>query len=204
MQKVKLLSLLLIVGVIAYVLVYQNVINERVKLEDEHCMKVNPLIIQRKTLYLDSMKALLKSKDIDQYDKINAQYISVSNKYIKEEDEWLKNDQSMISSPLVKLVISKDGYQGALMSHRMYELDFINTKNILRLFHEKDKSEQEKLSKSLVQNTIEFKKLNNDYDKISNLHNYRWVDYLIKVPQSECPAVNRNIPDVERELQKLI
>lgn len=189
----------------AYLFLYQNIINERVKLEDEHCIVVNPLIIKRKELYLDSMRALVsKTGGLKAYQDINNQYIEASKKYITKEDKWLKEDLSMINNPLVMKLVNKEGYQGALLLHRIYELDFINTKIILKMFKEKDQKEQDRLGKSITENTIELKKANNDYDKISSVHNYRLVDRLIKVPPSKCPPENRNIPDVEKELEKIM
>jgi hypothetical protein len=195
----------LIMGIVllgAYLVLYQNVINERVKLEDEHCIVVNPLIIKRKQTYLDSMKALVNNTG--DYLKLNDKYIEVSKKYITEEDEWLKKDSAMLHNPVVRLVVKKDGYQGALMLHRINELDLINTKIILLLFEEKDLKKQETLGKSIAKNTFELNALQKDYDRISGVHNYRWVDYLIRTPQSKCPLENRNIPDVENELQKIM
>lgn len=201
-QKSKLLVIFFIFGFIAYLFIYQDIINERVKLEDDHCMMVNPLIIKRKQTYLDSMKALVNNTG--DYLKLNDKYIEVSKRYIAEEDKWLKKDSVMLHNPLVRLLVKKDGYQGALMLHRINELDLINTKIILRLFDEKDLKKQETLGKSIAKNTLELKKLQEDYDRISGVHNYRWVDYLIRTPQSKCPDANRNIPDVENELRKIM
>ena len=204
-HKIKILATIFIFGFIAYILLYQNIINERVKLEDEHCIRVNPHIIKRKNLYIDSMRALLVDDDKYLYDSVNAQYIAESDKYINEEGKWLSSDLKMLSNPLVKMVVIKRGYEGALMLHRIYELDFINTKIIVSLLNKKDEDKQNKLSKSLPQNVNESNKLNEDYDRIvaSKQKDYRWVDYLIKTPQTTCPVENYNIPDVESELKKM-
>lgn len=201
-QKIKLLLVLLIIGFIAYILVYQHIINDRVTLEDEHCIVVNPLIIKRKQTYLDSMKALVNNTG--DYLKLNDKYIEVSKRYMAEENKWLEKDLVMLHNPLVRLVVKKDGYQGALMLHRINELDLINTKIILSLFEEKDQKEQEILGKSIAKNTIELNSLQKEYDRISGVHDYRWVDYIIRTPQSKCPDANRNMPDVENELRKIM
>lgn len=205
-QKSKILLIVLIFGFIAYIFIYQNIINERASLDDEHCIKVNPLIIKRKNLYIDSMRAMFAGKSKSVYENLNAKYVEAVNQYLVEESKWLEKDSKALGNPLVKMLVLESGYKSAEIGHQIYELDLINTKNILKLLNEKSPDKQKNLSNYISINGRELDDLYKDYDEVvaSSPKDYRWVDYLIRVPKTSCPAENYNFPDVNGELNKML
>jgi len=200
MIKKILIATVLLFGL--YVLLLQNTITERVRLEDERCIVVNPLVIKRKKLYLSSMKALFKNTG--QYSKINDEYIETSKLYHLEEEKWLKKDLDQLQNPLVKLLVNKDGFDGAILNHRIIELEYINSKLVTKLLETDEPTKLENLNAEIDKNVEEGNKATEAYDKLTKTTNLRFVDRLIRIPEQKCPPENYDIPDVWRELQKIM
>ena len=89
-KKLLIISIILGLGLfVGYIYKYQQLINEGSYLADEHCIKINPLIIDRKNKYLDQYNLILKAGSdtatAEEYHAALDKYMQASDVYQKEE-----------------------------------------------------------------------------------------------------------------------
>ena len=87
------------------ILAYQRLVNEGSMIADKQCLKVNPLIIQRKNSYVKSMEIILaKGSEIDYMNELN-KYMDISNKYVEEQKKWLQEEKAFMNRIDYKLFL---------------------------------------------------------------------------------------------------
>ena len=89
--------LLLGLGVGIFAWRYQKIVDWGSELADEHCLVVNPLIIERKMRSQEYMQTLLDpsaSASAEKIDELTKAYYLASKKYIKAEDDWISKQES--------------------------------------------------------------------------------------------------------------
>ncbi len=193
-----------------YVGFYQWVVTQRTAFEDEHCIKVNPLIIQKKNLYLDSMRALMVNSSEDKFIDINKEYTNTSLEYIEEEKSWLEKDVEFLNTWYLKFTAGKNILDGLEIQHKIYESDMRGSILMGDMFNDVFEDQGEKhieLLNKLEKNSIE---LNSLYKKLSEIQDLETKQkknlirnrFLYRA-ESKCPQENYDIPDVEKELEEL-
>lgn len=178
---------------------YQKIVNEGSVLADNQCLKVNPLIIEKKNRYIKSIQAL-KDNDPKAYEKETDAYLAASNKYITQQEAWLKSQKKYIdrwdfqyfSPPYVK--------EAAMAQFVSRAADVESTKLLIDAFEIKDLNKA--LSEEQGKKAIEQIKIRNaaekKYDAIwDNPGKLDWRTRFIRIPQTKCPEENLDIPDVE-------
>lgn len=208
-------TLLLLIGVgvllsalylIVPVIMYQRLVNEGTVIADTQCLKVNPLIIERKSTYIKSIQAL-KDNNLRAYEKETNNYLTASRKYIKEQSEWLKTQKAFIdrwdfqyfNPPYIK--------DAAMAQFVSRAADLESTKLLVEAFEIKDlnmsiadEDGKKAMEQIKIRNAAE-KKYEEIWDNPGKLD---WRTRFIKVPTSKCPDDNFNFPDVEEFLNPSI
>lgn len=195
-----LIIVIVVIGIFftIYILRYQKLIAEGSVLADDHCLIVNPLIIERKNKYLDSMKVLQASGSAEDYWKETEQYISISKDYLSAEDKWLGKQKQYIDRWDFNLLIPHQTKEAAKYQFKGRVADRNSTDALIKLFEEKDPDKQKILSEEVVGETLKSKKAEEEYNKIWNLpRTFDIRNYFTKVPPSKCPDKNFDIPDVQ-------
>src|SRR5260221_1184399 len=88
----------------SYVSAFQYLVNKGTELVDEHCIKVNPHIIDRKNAFNYQYKIMMSS-DKSQFKSAFNHYFDVSKEYINAEKLWLPKDKALLDSPLFNLIL---------------------------------------------------------------------------------------------------
>lgn len=208
LKKVKIISLtvLAIVGVFVFqISKYQNLIKAGSVVADQHCLKVNPLIIARKNNYIDSIKVLQASGSAEEYWAQNDKYLENSKKYIEAEKAWLAAQKTYMDSQDFKTYIPLYIQDAARYQYESREAEMKSTSGIVELFEnykDMDAEKQKALSDSIMKETNKSTEANDKYNKIydDNQGRMGFKDYFTIVPQSTCPEENFNIPNVNEFL----
>jgi hypothetical protein len=192
----------IIVLFIVYIAKYQQIVNEGSKIYDEHCIKVNPLIIQRKNDYLNYMKLIVASAGASFIQDANNQYFSDGDKYIVEEKKWLQKMDTFLKRSYVKLITDKDVYQLSILYYKNYKNDYDSSLAVREVVkYENDPKKEEVFTNQVVTLAEESNQINKDYgalwEKVSKRFDLR--SYFLTVPKSNCPLENYKIPDVNVE-----
>lgn len=199
---VKIVGLLLILVVLsfgAYIIKYQLLVNEGSRLADQHCLVVNPLIIQRKQAYIDLIEITQINPNL--YMEFNNKYLDYSKKYLTAEKQWLKTQDAFMNRWDVKWLVDKNIQAAGALQYKMYLADYQGTDALVKAFETKDPREQERLMKIVAQTGNDAIKAQEAYVKAWDNKPTGFVrNYLIKVPTSKCPAENFDFPDVTKAL----
>ena len=207
-KKVKIIffSILLVLGLFVFrVWKYQNLISAGSIIADQHCLKVNPLVIARKNNYIDSMKVLLASGSAEEYWAENDKYLDNSKKYIEAEKTWLIVQKTYMDSQDFKTYIPSYIQEAAKYQYESREAEMKSTSTIVELlenYKDIDAEKQKALSDNIMEETNKSNKAYDKYNKIydENQGHMGFKDYFTIVPQSTCPEENFNIPDVNEFL----
>ncbi|OGK31377.1 hypothetical protein A3F29_01455 [Candidatus Roizmanbacteria bacterium RIFCSPHIGHO2_12_FULL_33_9] len=193
-----------------YLGLYQSAINEKAALEEEHCVEINPLIIERKTVYLDSMSAILLEGDVQKYIDLTEEYEDTALDYIHKEKEWLEKDWFFLKNSLNRFVFDNHVMRGFELGHELSEADLRGTILIIDLFNDyfvnlgENQAEIQNKLKQHISNLdtlgIEIEKNKVEIDRASS-QSIR--NLFVRYPESKCPDENYDIPDVERELEEI-
>lgn len=176
---------------------YQSLINQGSKIADDQCMKVNPLIIQRKNSFLDSMKILLGSGSAAEYWKENNKYLKISQQYVDEQNAWLKEEKTYMDQWNYKSFVPSYIRLAAKAQYNSREAEAKSQQAIIEEFRTKDTVLQKKLSDLVIAQTKKSGEENDLYNKTWNSPKpFDLRDRFTKVPQTICPDENFNIPDV--------
>ena len=100
---------------------------------DQHCLKVNPLVIARKNNYIDSMKVLLASGSAEEYWAENDKYLDNSKKYIEAEKTWLIVQKTYMDSQDFKTYIPSYIQEAAKYQYESREAEMKSTSTIVEL-----------------------------------------------------------------------
>ncbi len=200
-QRIKLLFVIVVSALallIGYLYKYQQLVNEGSYLADEHCIKVNPLIIARKNDYRDEMKLMMASASAEDVQNALSKYAKASNAYQDEEKKWLEKQRKYLDGKIFKLVIPSYVREGAEFQYQMYQPEYNSSLYLSQAFVENDQTKQEELFRKVVDETAKSKDAGDKYNVAWERNKGRsdWQNNFIKVPQSKCPAENFNIPDV--------
>lgn len=209
MRKIKLLIIFLFLCLLLFVLLlvkYQKLANEGSAIEDEHCIKVNPLIIDRKNKYRDEMDLMVASASSELVEKALNAYIASAKGYLKGEEEWLTKDKVFLDSWDFKLLNLPypEIKKMFTLQHQIYQLEYDGTKIVVEMWKKpRDFKEQIKLVNALNETMKKQDALQEELGRIwenSNNHGNEpriiIKSLFIKLPLSKCPPENRNIQGV--------
>ncbi|OGG03388.1 hypothetical protein A2W14_07465 [Candidatus Gottesmanbacteria bacterium RBG_16_37_8] len=191
------LGIIILFGLI-FVFLHQNLINIGSELADEHCIKINPLIIQRKNLYIDFMKAVMsQGTDEEFYTPFNT-YFETTKKYIVEENNWLKKHKKFTSRIDFRLLLPQNMQKIADTQFIHYETEKEISQLILDELNTKDIRIQEEIHNKIVEKVKIAKEASTEYDRLWNIPRSNWDmrKYIAKIPTPKCPIENYDIPDV--------
>lgn len=205
-KKIKKIALIICIPVILAIsyfilstIKYQRLVNEGSVLADNQCLKVNPVIIDRKNSYIKSIQAL-KDNDYKEYEKQTDIYFKASKQYVSLQSDWLDTQKKYINrwdfqyfNPSYVKTAAKYQYDS-----RMADME--STKFLIDSYEVSQLNKS--LSEELALKSMEKIKTRNDLDKKysdiwDNPGKLDWRTRFIKVPASKCPDENFNIPDVE-------
>lgn len=207
-KKVKIIffSVLLTLGLFVFqIWKYQNLINVGSVVADEHCLKVNPLIIDKKNSYLNSMRILQASGSTEEYWTETNKYLDSSKKYIAAEKAWLSAQKKYMDNQDFKTYILFYIQEAARYQYESREAQMKATSSVVELlenYSEMSDEEQNSLSDIIVDETKKSDDAIYMYDKIYSNHQGQmdFKGYFTTVPQSKCPEENWDIPDVQNFL----
>lgn len=188
--------LLVILIFIAYIFTYQQVVNEGSFLADEHCIKVNPLIISRKDSYLKQYNLMLTNTTSEEYLKALDNYMKLALTYQEQEKEWIAKNSKYLNSWAFKTLIPKSIQEGANYQQVMYEAEYNSSRYLSEAYTEKSQDKQYQLAKKVVEETAKSKEAGEKYDETWNKYSGQsnWIYFFVKVPQPKCPVENYDIP----------
>lgn len=203
MKKAAIVIAIILIPLAAYylfpILMYQRLVNEGSVLADNQCMKVNPIIIERKTAYLNSMQAL-KDNDVKTYEKETEKYLAASSKYVEAQTAWLKEQKKYIDRWDFQHFNPSYVKDAAMTQFVSRAADVESTKYLIEAFEIKDLNKtiaEEDGNKAMEQIKIR-NAADKKYDEIwDNPGKLDWRTKFIKVPPSKCPDENFNIPNVD-------
>lgn len=188
----------MVIAFASSILMYQRLINEGSALADNQCLKVNPIIIERKEAYINSLTAL-KANDSVTYEQDTDHYLDLSRKYVTEQTKWLGAEKAYIDRWDFQLFVPSDMKEMAITQFVSRAADTESTKALIEAFKVKDLS-QSLMNEHLKKSADQVKIRNEADDKYNELLNgprkYDWRTTFITVPSSKCPKENYNIPDV--------
>lgn len=198
--KFTVLVLVIVVGLFAgYIFNFQRLINEGSNLADEHCIKVNPLIIDRKNKYLEQYNMMMTdSGTSEEFLKVFDDYFVISEKYQQEEGKWLQKQRVYLDSWLFNAMMPQFTKDAGKFQYEMYEADYKSANYLTQSYKEVDKEKQKELSDKVISETAKSKESGDKYNELWDRegNNGSWVYRFIKVPISKCPSENYNIPDL--------
>lgn len=200
LMRVRILFPILVVILIlssVYTSKFREVVNEGSNLIDEHCIKVNPLIIDRKNKFTEEYNVMLSNSGQDKYIEALNNYRKSAVAYINEEKLWLSKYKTFIESNTFNLLMPLYVKEASKYQYQMYEGQYNSAVYMERAWDEKDQALQLDLSNKVIEETKKSNKATDKYNALwdSDLK-IHWMFYLIKTPPSKCPAENYNIPDV--------
>ena len=199
----KVIKVLLIIGFVALglyigsVIVMQRMINQASALADEHCLGVNPLIIQRKLVYLDTNQRFLETEDINIYLDGTKEYFSLADQYVIAERDWLTKLSVFMNGLDFKILTpgaSKKVYEAQF---KAYMLDAGSTEALSTLYVAGNNATEAEIERFTVL-TSQKNDAYIEYGKaIEAVGTQNFIQKpFLRWPESVCPAENYDIPDV--------
>lgn len=178
-------------------LAYQRLMDESAVITDKQCMKVNPLIIERKNSYIKSMKIIFTRGNEDDYMREINKYMDISKKYIEEETNWLLEQERFMNRWDYKFFLPPEVKAAAQLQYTSREADMSETQAIIDMYKTTDVNRQKEYTKIVIDQT----KIANEADKKFDL---LWKTKpkfdprvrFVKVPPTKCPKENFDIPNV--------
>lgn len=201
MHKKKWLILTLFLFLIlfaVYIYKYQQLVNEGSYLVDEHCIKVNPLIIDRKKKYLDQYNLMVASASTQEVMDAVDKYFKASQAYVDEEKVWLAKQRKFLDSKMVNLLMPAYFKEAAKYQYEKYEAEY----NVSLLLNqgrtELAEDKQLELTNKVMEETAKSKEAGDKYNAVWQREkgNTEWRYYFVKVPPAKCPQENYNIPEL--------
>jgi hypothetical protein len=206
--------ILLIAGYAVYLRKYQQLVNEGTRLADQHCIAINPLIIQRKRAYIDGMKTLMasgsaqpspqssRSAALEAYLSYQDQYLSIAKEYVVLEKEWLRQQDMYLKRSDVMIMVDPNIREAMDWQYKMYRAEYESTEGVVKMFQEKDTVKLDGLTAVIARADRESRIAQQAYDlKWRNRPAQQsFRDRFISIPPPQCPEKNYEFPNVEEEL----
>lgn len=188
-----------------YVSIFQQLINEGSDLADEHCIKINPLIIDRKNKYLDQYSIMVTGADSKLFAKALANYRISTRKYIDEEKFWLEKNKKFLNSSKFNLFMPAIIKDAANYQYQMYEAQYLTSLYLEQAWDEKDKNIQTELSNKAIEETNRSNEMQDKYNETweNGVGKRGWMFNFVKVPTSKCPDENYDIPVIPSPFESL-
>jgi hypothetical protein len=200
MRKLLLLPVVLLAGYfLLSLLMYQRLVNEGSVLADNQCLRVNPVIIERKNHYLKSMEAA-KNNDVAGQEGETTAYLERSKQYVEEQNKWLETQNTYINRWDFQFFLPGYMKQAAQLQYDSRVADVESTNYLIEAFEVAPINET--LSQELVQKSLERSKLRNEKERQYNelwdtTRRLDWRIQFISVPKTKCPDENFEFPDEE-------
>jgi len=200
MKRVKIVVALFFFIVISFIfsaLKLQQLVSEGSIIADNQCLKVNPLIIDRKNSYLASIEILQASGSAKDYWTETNKYLDISQKFTNAQNAWLKEQKAFIDRWDFQIFMPsyiKDASKAQYLSR---DADMKAQEALYEAFKTKNTERQNELSKIVIDQTKISTEAQDEYNKIWDAP--KMLDFrtqFINVPKSKCPANNFNIPDI--------
>lgn len=183
--------LILMVGGIRY----QQLVDEGSYLADEHCIKVSPLVKERKNIYIKQLELMEASASTEEVHKALADYKQTSEKYLKAEQDWLKKQKQLLNRWDFKFLSPNQIQQSANTQYRMYEADAFTAQYMLSAFDAKDPMSQEFIYEKVAEFVNKSTLAGEEYNKVfSTPYNKLDPRFYFKIPLSKCPPENLDLP----------
>lgn len=205
-----LLFLVCLVTVIAVYLRFQQVVKEEASLNDERCLNINPVVIERKNAYLSSMQAMVTSGE-EAFIEENKKYVNLLKNNVTVESEWSLKYKKLLDRWDFKLLIPPILQKTARLRWESHVYENETSKNMIVLTESffQDGDENDPKLKEAGDNIKILTKQSGDVEaELETLANDSslYKDFrisLMRIPESKCPDENYNIPDVQNELKKI-
>lgn len=201
--KVILFAVLLVFGLFHFsTWKYQQLINQGSMIADEQCLKVNPLIIERKNNYMTSMKIILASGSTEDYQHANNKYIDTSKKFVEAEQNWLVRQKIYMSRWDFNLFIPSYVRKAASLQYDSRKADLKATSTLVELlttYNDIDSKRQEALYNIILEETQKSQDADEEYKKVFDVARGKFDlrNSFVRAPRSKCPPENFDIPDVQ-------
>ena len=200
-KKLLIISIILGVGLfVGYIYKYQQLINEGSYLADEHCIKINPLIIDRKNKYLDQYNLILKAgsgtANAEEYLAALDKYMQSSDVYQKEEKLWLDKQRRYLDSKAFDLLIHSHIKEAGQYQYDMYKADYDSSVFLSAEYKEQDPDKQQELSNKVMEAVTRNKEAEDKYNSVWEREKGKsgWIFRFAKVPPSKCSEENYDFP----------
>lgn len=189
---------LVVASLVGYLVQYQQLVTEGSLLADEHCIKINPLIIDRKNKYTDQYNLIMGSASDQEVENAVDKYFEASQAYMDGEKVWLGKQRKYLDSKWFNLLMPSYIKEASNYQYSMYEADY-NSQHYLSLgFKEEDKNKQLEFANKVVEETAKSEEAGDKYSGIWEREKGRldWIYKIVKIPPAQCPVENYNIPEV--------
>lgn len=201
MKRIKFIILAVFILVFlfgVYLYKYQQLVTEGSLLADEHCIKINPLIIDRKNKYTDQYNLLLISASEEKYMDALDKYRKSARLYTNEEKTWLAIQRKYLDGKIFNLMMPSYVKEAANYQYQMYAGQYLSSLYLNQVFDEKDKDKQVALSNKVMEETNKSNEALDKYNAIWEREKGKkdWIFNFVKVPASKCPAKNSDFPTV--------
>lgn len=175
---------------------YQNLVKDASTLEDDQCLTVNPIIIERKNKYLNSLEAA-KNNDTAKYERETSAYFEHSKEYVERQSKWLEEQRFYMNRWDFKFFLPSYMRQAAQYQYDSRKADVESTKLLIEAFEASELDQS--LSQDLEQKAIEKVHLRNEAEGKYNVlldtsRKLDWRTYFTRAPETKCPEENLDFP----------
>lgn len=191
--------LLLTVGLFCIsIFKYQQLVNEGSIIADKQCLNVNPLIIQRKNSYSETIRIAKANGTEEEYWKEQNNYLSISKKYIQAQQLWLNEQKTFMNRADYKLFIPQVIQKAGLLQYESREADLKATIAVTDMFKSlTDTNKQKELATIILNEKKKQEAAEAELDKMwKSTSNFDIRQRFIRVPKTKCPKENLEIPEV--------
>ena len=177
---------------------YQQLVNEGSIIADKQCLNVNPLIIQRKNSYTETIRIAKLNGSEKDYWKEQERYLTISKKYIQAQQAWLREQKAFMNRADYKFFIPKVIQEAGLLQYQSREADMKSTIAVTEMFKSlTDTNRQKELVTIIMNEKKKQEAAEAELDKIwKSKSNFDIRVRFIRVPKTKCPKENLNIPEV--------
>lgn len=192
--------LLLVTGyLLLSLLMYQRLVTESAVLEDNQCLTVNPLIIERKNSYIREIEAA-KANNEDEFFKEIDNYFDISKRLVTAQKTWLDDQKAYMDRWDFQYFIPDYMKEAALIQFAARNADMKSTQYLIDSYETSQINKS--LAKELGDKAMEQIKIRNaaekKYDELFDTpRRLDWRSRFTTIPASKCPEENFDIPDVD-------
>lgn len=197
------LAILFALGAGLFAWRYQKIVDRFSELADEHCLTINPLIIERKTTTRDFLQLVSDPQafaSADKYDDLTRNYYEVSSKYIDGENAWMAKQKQITGSLEFRILVPAQVQKAAVLQLAVYKADrdgSVAMMNVLNSFFSGREPEMRDFKK-IADSKNNQDKYWDEYDKLfrKNSNNRDPRLFFFSPPPSKCPAENFDFPNI--------